>query len=90
MTMKASIKDVVRRGHLGALSAVVLGAVVVTVLPGCGDSNIFVLQPLASKQSTITIEDSGEKAAYIPSTTETIKWGRLPNATDVPLVTITS
>ena len=90
MTMKASIKDVVRRGHLGALSAVVLGAVVVTVLPGCGDSNIFVLQPLASKPSTITIEDSGEKAAYIPSTTETIKWGRLPNATDVPLVTITS
>ena len=41
MTMKASIKDVVRHGHLGALSAVVLGAVVVTVLPGCGGFEYF-------------------------------------------------
>ena len=73
-----------------ALPGIGLGISATLILNGCGDPAVFALQPLAKEPTLITFEDTGEEAMYIPSTPDTIKWGRLPNATDEPLLTVAS
>ena len=80
----------VRQTSVKVLSMIGLAASTTLMLSGCGDPTNVALQPLANEPTLITIEDTGEEAIYIPSTTETIKWGRLPNATDEPLLTVSS
>ena len=77
-------------GYAKTLLALGLGISASLMLKGCSDPASFALQPLASEPTSITIEGTGEEAIYIPSTTDTIKWGRLPNATDEPLLTVKS
>ena len=48
------------------------------------------LQPLADKPGRLAIKGMVGKVYYVPSTLDTIKWGYLPNATDVPLLTVPS
>jgi acetamidase/formamidase len=72
------------------LSGIGLGISATLILNGCGEPAVFALQPLAKEPTLITFEDTGEEAMYIPSTPDTIKWGRLPNATDEPLLTVAS
>lgn len=50
----------------------------------------FPLQPLGDKPSTLSIPGIKGKVYYVPSTTETIKWGYLPNANDKPVLTMPS
>jgi len=80
----------VRQTSVKVLSIIGLAASTTLMLSGCGDPTNVALQPLANEPTLITIEDTGEEAIYIPSTPETIKWGRLPNATDEPLLTVSS
>lgn len=50
----------------------------------------FPLQPLADKPGKVSIPGIKGKVYYVPSTTETIKWGYLPNANDKPVLTMPS
>jgi len=85
-----NVNDSAEMKSVKTLSVIAISASAVLILNGCGDSNTFALQPLAKEPTVITIEDTGEEAIYIPSTPATIKWGRLPNATDEPLLTVIS
>ncbi len=48
------------------------------------------LQPLSGKVTRLSIKGMAGKVWYVPSTVDTIKWGYLPNANDIPLVTVPS
>ncbi len=69
---------------LGFLLASALASV------SAGTSSAFPLQPLADKPGPIAIKGHRGKVFYVPSTLATIKWGYLPNAADVPVLTVPS
>lgn len=48
------------------------------------------LQALADKPGQVVIPGTRNPVYYVPSTTETIKWGYLPNAADKPVLTVPS
>lgn len=48
------------------------------------------LQPLADKPGLLKIKGFGGRVFYVPSTLSTIKWGYLPNASDIPVLTVPS
>lgn len=60
-----------------------------TVLPALAAPD-FPLQPLADKPTLMKIKGMPGKVYYVPSTLETIKWGYLPNASDVPILRVPS
>ena len=77
--------------HIGSrISMIIFFSLILSCILGCKNEELFALQPLDTKPTTITLEDSGIEAFYIPSMPDTVKWGILPNASDKALITVPS
>lgn len=50
----------------------------------------FPLQPLADAPTKLTIPGTKHAVYYVPSTTQTVRWGHLPNADSKPVLTVPS
>jgi acetamidase/formamidase len=91
--LEAAATGIVRRDFVGAAAALGAGAAATGRLAapaaattrrrfgGKGPHSLRVLQPG---------EGPGRVGTYIPSTPETVNWGRLPNATTPPVATVPS